>query len=170
MNIVSVMFASPAYDALVALRLRTLYQPLGASIQIEDFAQEYQDVHLAVYNDTMEIIGGFVAKVCKEGEEGTLHKRKICLLKQVVVETAHQGKGVGRDMIAALEQLLIDKGYKEVRLYAHVGALDFYSKLGYTKHGKEFTGNEIRQHVMKKKLQRRSDRLDVLQSVGAAYQ
>ncbi|BDS11933.1 GNAT family N-acetyltransferase [Aureispira anguillae] len=168
MNIISVMFASPAYDELVAMRINTLYEPLNAEITIEDFAEEYKDVHLVVYNNQNLLIGGVVAKVCEEEDE-FLNKRKICLLRQVVVKKDLQGLGVGRDMLASLEKMLIDKGYKEIRLYAHVGALDFYAKLGYVKHGKEFTGNGIKQHIMKKKIQKKSTKLDKLEAEGTAY-
>lgn len=168
MNIISVMFASPAYDELVALRIETLYKPLNAEISIEDFASEYKDVHLVVYDKENILIGGVVAKVCEEKDE-FLNKRKICLLRQVVVRKDLQGLGVGRDMLASLEELLINKGYKEIRLYAHVGALDFYAKLGYNKHGKEFAGNGIKQHIMKKKIQKVSKQLDKLEAVGTAY-
>lgn len=168
MNITSVMFATPEYDELVAMRIETLYEPLHAEITIEDFAQEYKDVHLMVQNEQNVLIGAVVAKVCEEEDE-FLNKRKICLLRQVVVRKDLQGLGVGRDVLESLEQLLIDKGYKEIRLYAHVGALDFYTKFGYAKHGKEFTGNGIKQHIMKKKIQKKSEKLDKLEAEGTAY-
>ena len=154
MNIVSVMFASPTYDELVALRLAYLYQPLKAAIDIEAFAQEYKDVHLAVSNEQGEIIGAVVAKVGEEEDEA-LNKRKICLLKQVVIKKEQQGRGNGREVLDSIEQLLISKGYKEIRLHAHVGALDFYQKFGYSTHGKEFIGNGIPQHTLKKKIQKK---------------
>ena len=164
MNIISVMFASPAYDELVDIRINNLYKPLKAEINIEDFAEEYKDVHLVIY-DKNEMIGGVVAKVCEEEDE-FMNKRKICLLRQVVIKKKFQGLGVGRDMLACLEQMLIDKGYKEVRLYAHVDAMDFYAKLGYAKHGKTFKGNGILQHTMKKKIQKKSNKLERLEAVG----
>lgn len=168
MNIISVMFASPAYDELVKLRIKALYEPLEAELDLEAFAEEYKDVHLAVYDAYNQLIGGMVAKVCEE-EDKLMNKHKICLLKQVVIQPDLQGMGMGKEVIAVLEQLLIQKGYKEVRLYAHVGALDFYSKYGYVKHGKSFVGNGIEQHTMKKKIQKKSDSLEHLHAEGAAY-
>ena len=61
---------------------------------------------------------------------------------------------------------MIDKGYKEIRLHAHVGAMDYYANLGYVKHGKPFKGIGLRQHTMKKKIQKKSDRLHRLEAVG----
>lgn len=168
MNITSVMFATPEYDELVAMRIETLYNPLNAEITIEDFAQEYKDVHLMVHNKENVLIGAIVAKVSEEEDE-FMNKRKICLLRQVVVRRDLQGVGLGRDVLESLEKLLIDKGYKEIRLYSHVGALDFYTKFGYVKHGKEFTGNGIKQHIMKKKIQKKSEKLDILKAEGTAY-
>lgn len=162
------MFASPTYDQLVNLRLAYLYHPLKAEIDIEAFAQEYKDVHLSVSNEQGEVIGAIVAKVCEEEDE-LMNKRKICLLRQVVIKKEQQGMGKGREVLDSIEQMLIDKGYKEIHLHAHVGALDFYSKFGYSKHGKEFTGNGIPQYTLKKKIQKKSDKLEQLKSVGAAY-
>lgn len=166
MNIISVMFASPAYDELVNIRLDNLYKPLKAEINIDDFAQEYKDVHLVIYDDVGEMVGGVVAKVCEEEDE-FMNKRKICLLKQVVIQKKFQRLGLGQKMLEALEELLISKGYKEVRLYAHIGVIDFYTKLGYTKHGKIFTGNGIKQHTMKKKIQKKSDKLERLEAIAS---
>jgi GNAT superfamily N-acetyltransferase len=166
MNIVSVMFASPAYDELVNMRIERLYKPLNATISIENFAIEYKDVHLAFYDDHAELIGGILAKACEE-EDKFMNKRKICLLKEVVVKEELQGLGYGTAILAALENLLINKGYKEIRLYTHVGAIDFYAKSGYLKHGKELDIHGIKQHVMKKKIQKKSEKLERLEPVGS---
>jgi len=165
MNIISVMFASPAYDELVNMRIETLYKPLDATISIENFAIEYKDVHLAFYNDNAQMIGGIVAKVCEEEDE-FMNKRKICLLKEVVVKEELQGVGYGAAILAELESLLISKGYKEVRLYTHLGAMEFYGKSGYLKHGKELDIHGIKQHVMKKKIQKKSEKLERLEALG----
>jgi len=167
MNITSVMFATPEYDELVAMRIATLYEPLNAEITIEDFAKEYKDVHLRIQNEEQVLIAAVVAKVCEEEDE-FMNKRKICLFRQVVVRKELQGAGLGRDVLDALEKLLIGKGYKEIRLHAHVGVLDFYTKLGYVKHGKEFTAYGIKQHVMKKKIQKKSEKLNKLEAEGTA--
>lgn len=166
MVITSVMFASPAYDEMVNMRIETLYKPLNAEINIEDFANEYKDLHLAIYNNQAQLIGAIVAKVSEEEDNETLIKRKICLMRQVVVEKTIQGRGLGRDIVELLESMLIQKGYVEARINAHVGAVDFYTKLGYAKHGKEFTENGISQITMKKKIQKKSDKLDKLEAVG----
>ncbi|CAA6829439.1 MAG: Unknown protein [uncultured Aureispira sp.] len=168
MNITSVMFATPEYDELVAMRIATLYEPLNAEITVEHFAKEYKDVHLRVQNDQSVLIAAVVAKVCEEEDE-FMNKRKICLLRQVVVRKDLQGTGLGREVLESIEKLLISKGYKEIRLHAHVGVLDFYTKFGYVKHGKEFTDYGIQLHIMKKKIQKKSEKLEKLEAEGAAY-
>ena len=162
------MFASPAYDELVNMRIETLYQPLNAEINIEDLALEYKDVHLAVYDDKLQMIGGIVAKVTEEQDE-FMNKRKICLLRQVFVKTKFQRLGLGKKMLSCLEKMLIDKGYKEIRLYAHLDVIDFYTRLGYSKHGRPFKDYGIKQHIMKKKIQKKSLKLDKLEAVGSEY-
>jgi len=168
MQFISVMFASPAYDEMVQMRIQNLYEPLGASIELEDFATEYKNVHMAIYNEAQELIGGFLAEVIEEDDDFHI-RRKIALLKQVVIKEKYQNKGFGTQMLEALEQLLIDKGYKEIRLNAHLGAMDYYAKQGYKKHGKKFSANNIDQQVMKKKIQKKSDNLDKLEAVGNDY-
>lgn len=164
MYILPVMFSTPAYDEMVHLRIKNLYEPLGAEVNIEDFANEYKDLHLAVYNSRTELIGAVVAQVSEE-EDDAFIKRKICLLAQVVVEKTVQGRGLGAEIMAELEKMMIDKGYKELRINAHVKVTDFYEKLGYAKHGKEFVLHGIQQHTMKKKLQNKSDKLEKLESI-----
>lgn len=165
MYILPVMFATPAYDEMVHLRIKHLYEPLGAEINLEEFANEYKDLHLAVYNNNTELIGAVLAQVSEE-EDDALVKRKICLLADVVVEKTVQGRGLGAEIIAELERMMIDKGYKELRINAHLGVVEFYEKLGYAKHGKEFMLRGITQQTMKKKLQNKSDKLEKLEPVN----
>ncbi len=165
MHFSSVMFASPTYDQMVQLRLNNLYNPLNAEISEEDFATEYKDVHLAVFDDHMQLLGAILINVFEEEDEFYI-KRKIALLKQVVIQKDLQGKGVGTQMIQELEALLIKKGYKEARIHAHSGAIEFYTKLGYTKHAKPFVETGIEQQAMKKKLQSKSSHLDKFEPVG----
>lgn len=165
MNIVPIMFASPAYDEMVNLRLESIYYPIGLEIDTEAFAQEYKNVHLAVYSDSHELIGGVVALVSEELDEFMI-KRKICLFKQIFIKKEYQRMGLGAQLLSTLEKMLIDKGYRELRLHVHLEIIEYYSGMGYCVHAKPFMANGIKQQVMKKKLQQKSNKLEQLVAVG----
>ena len=64
-----------------------------------------------------------------------------------------QGRGYGKSLLAAAEQILIDRGADLLWCNARVVALDFYSKLGYTSIGDLFEVDQVGPHfVMFKKL------------------
>lgn len=50
---------------------------------------------------------------------------RICILKE------HRGKAFGSQMIAAMEDIILSKGYKKAKLNAQTQALPFYERLGY---------------------------------------
>ena len=61
-----------------------------------------------------------------------------------------QGKGVGRLLVKALEEFTWKHGYGKIILHARKVALDFYTGLGYTVTGKEFTEVGIPHFMMEK--------------------
>ena len=164
MQIQSVMFASPAYDEMVQLRINNLYIPLNADIDPENFASEYKDVHLGVYCSENGLIGALKARVLEENDE-FLIRRKVALFKQIVIRKDLQRKGFGSKIFAELEDLLISKGYKEVRFQAHSGAVEFYEKLGFQKQGKVFKEEGIFQLIYRKKIQETSKKVELFEAV-----
>lgn len=151
MYLIPVEYATPAYDELVRIRIESLYKPFNAELTVEDFEQEYKDIHLGLYNESAQLYGGVVV-ITSEEEDEFHNRRKIALLRQVVVANGAQGQGFGAKLMELIEKHFKGAGFKEIRLYSHVDAMDFYSKFGYGKHGREFDEKNVRHHTMKKRL------------------
>jgi putative acetyltransferase len=62
-------------------------------------------------------------------------------LRAVYVDAAHGGQGVGRALLARLEELARDAGVAELRMDASINAVPFYEVNG-------FTSLERGEHVM----------------------
>ena len=163
MQIQSVMFASPAYDEMVQLRIENLYHPFQVEIDPSNFADEYKDVHLGVYCPEHGLIGALKVRVLEEEDE-FLIRRKVALFKQIVIRKDLQRKGYGSKIFAELEDLLISKGYKEVRFQGHSGAVEFYEKLGFQKMGKVFKEEGIFQLIYRKKIQETSKQVELFEA------
>lgn len=56
-------------------------------------------------------------------------------LVHLFVDPRHQGKGIGRQLLAKAESILADKGHLEFELHArveNVAAISFYERMGWT--------------------------------------
>jgi len=112
---------SPQYDEMLTVRRRILRAPLGLDFTPEQLAGEKDDVLVAAYSDG--VIVGCLVLTAEEG--GRVHMR------QVAVDAAMQGRGIGSEMVAFSEQVAAEYGYKEIELHARETAVPFYLKLGY---------------------------------------
>lgn len=155
MTLVPIAYATPAYDQLVKIRQNALYTPLEADLTIEDLELEYKDGHYALFNEYYQMMGGIVVirkeEDCSEEEE-IENKNRIVVLRQVVIDKPYQKTGAGKVMMEQIEKVLRNEGYKEIRLYSHEGAIEFYTKLGYQKMERTFNEKGIKHYRMKKKL------------------
>ncbi|MGN1402006.1 MAG: GNAT family N-acetyltransferase [Bacillus sp. (in: firmicutes)] len=71
---------------------------------------------------------------------------RVCLLKPF------RKRGLGKALIAELEQIAKEKGFAEVKLHGQTHAENFYRKLGYETTSDVFMEDGIPHVVMKKKL------------------
>ena len=146
MHFVTIMFASPAYDEMVRLRVENLYVPLGAEMDLETVAAEYNKTHWAVYDNNAKLMGTIVA------DDNATEDSKSILLKQVVLPSYRQKRGLGKQLMKDFENLLKDKGYTTIQVQAHKKAIPFYTKLDYQKEGKGFKEEGVSQQLLQKKL------------------
>lgn len=133
---------SDAYADVFALREEILRRPLGMSLHNEDLSRDYTDVIMAG-----RIEGKIVCCLM-------LHhvNAQEVQLRQMAVYEAWQGKGVGRQLVQAAEQLAAEKGYKKMILHARDVAKGFYSSMQYRIVGDEFTEVGIPHYHMEKEL------------------
>jgi predicted GNAT family N-acyltransferase len=78
------------------------------------------------------------------GEYGKLER--ICILKE------HRGKHYGQQIIRAMEEKIMEKGYKKAKLHAQTHAEGFYGRLGYQTVSGEFMDAGIPHVAMIKEL------------------
>ena len=120
---------SPDYDAAVALRRQILRTPLGLDFTPEQLAGEDEDTHLAAVSGDR-----IVATVVLSPYDGETLK-----LRQMAVDPAFQGSGVGAQLLLAAEDHARLEGKTRIVLAARVTAEGFYARHGYVREGDVFT-------------------------------
>ena len=136
-------FASPAYDESVALRDQVLRKPLGLEFTPEGLAEEYNQYHIAAFDQEANLIAILLLKPV---EEATFKMR------QVAVDPSWQKKGVGQKLVLYAEQFAKEKACQRIEMNARLEAVPFYEKLGYQRFGRKFKEVGIPHYKMKKVL------------------
>ncbi|WP_051525379.1 GNAT family N-acetyltransferase [Methylobacillus glycogenes] len=105
------------YQQSLALREQVLRLPLGRKLDAHDLAGEAQQWHLALVHD-QNILACLVIKP---------EQRPLAKLRQMAVQPAMQGQGLGQRLVLAVEQWLISQGFDQIKLDARLTALAFIS-------------------------------------------
>jgi len=137
-------FATPQFDETIKLRYDILREPLGLDFKEEDIAKEYNQIHLAGYDEQMNLVACLV--LFPQEEEGVIKMR------QVAVANEYQNKGLGTLLVNESEKLAKEKGYTEMMAHARETAIPFYVRLGYETYGKRFTEVKVPHFKIRKKL------------------
>ncbi len=110
------------WKAYYALRFNVLREPWNQPLGSEVLADEDQAIHaIAVENE--EVLG--VARMHESAE-------KQGQVRCVATATEAQGKGIGKAIMAYLEEKAKQKGWTEIVLEARENAVPFYEAIGYT--------------------------------------
>jgi predicted GNAT family N-acyltransferase len=104
------------------LRYRILREPLGKKRGSEKNDGDKSGLHICIYDD-----GALkaIARLDKTDQEN------VGQVRFVAVENAQQGKGYGRMIMEAVEEISEDRGDTKMILHARDYAVDFYLKLDY---------------------------------------
>ena len=132
MEIVLTHVGGPHYEETVRLRQRVLRDPLGMVLDTSGDARRTFFVALEE--------GRVVGTVALEENR----------LRAMAVDGA--SRGVGRVLVARLEEEARARGITRIFLHARVTARGFYAKLGYTEEGELFTEVTIPHIAMWKSL------------------
>jgi GNAT superfamily N-acetyltransferase len=111
----------PRYEEEMELRYRVLREPLGHPRAAVAFPFEAESLHLVALGAS-----GLVGCVLFHPESPETGR-----LLQMAVRPSLQGRGIGRELVARLEQEVRSRGFREVTLHARQTAVPFYEKLGY---------------------------------------
>lgn len=143
MKIHPVDFGTPEYDELIRLRYRVLREPLGLEFSEEELTKEFEDTHLALYDDAYQLMACLVLSPEPGGQ---------VRMRQVAVVPEKQKAGLGRKLVGYSEDWSRRAGFTEMVLHAREQAVTFYEKLGYKKVGKKFEEVGVPHWQMKKNL------------------
>lgn len=110
------------WNAYYALRFSVLREPWNQPVGSEVLADEDQAIH-AIAVENGEVLG--VARMHESAE-------KQGQVRCVATATKAQGKGIGKAIMAYLEEKAKQKGWGEIVLEARENAVPFYEAIGYT--------------------------------------
>ncbi len=110
------------WKAYYALRFNVLREPWNQPPGSEVLADEDQAIH-AIAVEGEEVLG-----VARMHESSPNQGQVRC----VAIATAAQGKGIGKAIMAYLEDQAKTKGWTEIVLEARENAVPFYEKIRYT--------------------------------------
>ena len=131
------------WKAYYALRFNVLREPWNQPLGSEVLADEDQAIHAIAVKD------GVVLGVARMHESAEKQGQVRC----VATATAAQGKGIGKAIMAYLEEKAKQKGWTEIVLEARENAVPFYQAIGYTIVAESYLlFGEIQHYRMKKSL------------------
>jgi predicted GNAT family N-acyltransferase len=134
--------AHPLYQQVIELRQRVLRAPLGLDIHNDDLQAETEQIIFIYEKDN--IVKGCV--LLQQYDANTFK------LRQMAVDTAEQGKGIGMELVNAADVYAVNFGKSRIMLHARETAIPFYLKLGYEVTGEPLTEVGLPHHVMEKLL------------------
>ena len=136
-------YGSTEYAATITLRDRVLRKPLGLEYSQADLTAEHDQIHLVCMCEE-KLVGCLILLPVDKAE---------IRMRQVAVDPAEQGKGVGRTLVLYAEELAKSRGFTKMVLHARDAAVPFYEKLGYARVGEPFEEVTIMHWEMQKLLQ-----------------
>ena len=125
------------------LRWRILRAPWGEpeGSEVDDIEERCFHI-MAVYGESVIGVGRLQFNATHEAQ-----------IRYMAVANEHEGNGIGRMIVEALEKEAADKHVNTIVLDAREPAVGFYQKLGYTIEAKSYVlFDEIQHYRMKKQL------------------
>ena len=133
---------SAEYEAMIALRMKILREPLGLSFTPDDLQKEKDDILLCAFEDDVIVACCILTKV----------NNNTCQLRQMAVMPSVQKNGLGRSLLDFAEKIAYDAGFSKIIMHARKSAVGFYQKQGYEIVGGEFEEVTIPHYEMQKSL------------------
>ncbi|HEX2608389.1 MAG TPA: GNAT family N-acetyltransferase [Flavisolibacter sp.] len=122
--------------------MQVLLGPIGIPESYIDPEKEKQDQLIAAF-EGKEMIGCCIL---------TALGSEVVQLRQMAIRPDHQGKQLGRNLLAWAEEKAHSLGYVKVILHARDNVIPFYEKGGYTIFGEPFSEVGIGHHKMEKQV------------------
>ena len=131
------------WDKYFKFRWEMLRKPLGMSKETLKDELEDESSHLIAVDEQKIVVGA-----------GRLHfnNNKEAQIRYMAVSNKIQRKGLGSEIVSALETIARKKGIQEIVLNARENAISFYLSMGYKETGPYESGTGIPHITMRKKL------------------
>jgi len=142
MEITFITVGNEEYQAELTLRNEILRKPIGLDLFCEDLSMEDRDWHIGAFVDG-ELVGCLILTPVGNGE---------IKMRQVAVQEAYQGLGIGRRLVGYSELVARENNYSTIVLAARKTAVGFYEKLGYRVVGGELIEVGIPHYKMIKEI------------------
>ncbi len=118
------------FERILELDYAVLYRDFGVPRDSDWYHSAEHDVHAVVLASGSRLLGA--ARLI--GAPGDASRQ----LRQVAVEPAVRGMGLGAELVVALEDRAREEWAEEIWLNARDSAIGFYERLGYVAEGDEF--------------------------------
>lgn len=130
------------YEAMIALRMQVLLNPIGVPRSYINPQAEAAEILVAAF-EAEDLVGCCVLTPRSEGR---------IQLRQMAVDERFQGKGLGAMVVAFSEKEAAGRGFQTLFLHARDNVIPFYEKCGYRISSAQFFEVGIPHHVMEKPL------------------
>lgn len=137
-----VVYRSPLYEEMLALRTKVLREPLGLEYTKEYLDNDAKDAHF-VAQENGKVVGCFMLARLKPD---------TFKLRQMAVTSDRQKSGIGGAMLAAADEIARKEGVTAIVTHARESARLFYEKHGYVGEGGIFIEATIPHRRMVKRL------------------
>ncbi|WP_339104882.1 GNAT family N-acetyltransferase [Haloterrigena salinisoli] len=132
-----------AREDAFAVRRTVFVEEQGVDEELEYDEHDATATHFAAY-DGDEPVGAARLRAYEDG---------VGKVERVAVLESHREAGVGRAVMAALEEQAQREGLESLKLHAQTRAAGFYRSLGYERYGEEFEEAGIPHVAMRKSLE-----------------
>ncbi len=127
---------------LVRKQVFVLEQNVPEHLELDDLDQDPQTVHVLARDHRGQALG--TARMRSYTPDGTAK------IERVAVLASHRRSGLGRTLMAFLEQEARAAGFREIVLHAQIRAKAFYERMGYAAFGERFMDAAIEHIAMRK--------------------
>lgn len=136
-------FGSPQYLLAWQLREDVLRTPIGRTLKDEDLSAEADQLHFGLFDGDGAILACMIVAPLGTGE---------ARIRQMAVRSDLRGRGLGRQLMQAGEQVLETRGFRKLVLHSRRTAVGFYRRLGYEVVGHQFEEVGLPHLLMEKRL------------------
>ncbi|MFC1762732.1 GNAT family N-acetyltransferase [Planctomycetota bacterium] len=137
MNVVLSTYADQC-DAICSVRVAVFVEEQAVPLENEMDDRDAACVHALAFDEARPVATGRLD--CEQGGR----------IGRVAMLADYRGRGIGKEVMQALEAEAKRRGFQQTWLHAQVAVIPFYRQLGYCEEGSTFTEENILHQTMRK--------------------